>query len=196
MTRLTMRSDARANRERVLLAATAILAERGADAEMREIAERAGVAVGTLYSHFPGKHELIAAVLDEARAEFNAALAAAEAPGDPIEAVRVFLHGSLAIMERYGALMAALQDGRLLVNHDLNAVRERRAAYQERVAALIQRGIDAGALRPDLDRYVAGALVRAMLTPWSYAELRRQRTPDEIVDGVLAILLDGARAPG
>ncbi|MDW8047571.1 MAG: helix-turn-helix domain-containing protein, partial [Chloroflexota bacterium] len=59
------RSDARLNRERLLAAAREVLAERGAAAEMREIAERAGVAVGTLYRHFPTREALVAAIIAE-----------------------------------------------------------------------------------------------------------------------------------
>jgi AcrR family transcriptional regulator len=55
-----MRADARRNRERILAAARDVFSEHGADAPMDEIARRACVGVGTLYRHFPTKHELAA----------------------------------------------------------------------------------------------------------------------------------------
>jgi AcrR family transcriptional regulator len=55
-----MRADARRNRERILAAAREVFSEHGTDAQMDEIARRAGVGVGTLYRHFPTKHELTA----------------------------------------------------------------------------------------------------------------------------------------
>lgn len=60
-----MRADAQRNRDRILTAARALVAETGADATMEDIARRAGVAVGTLYRHFPAKEDLVAAVVDD-----------------------------------------------------------------------------------------------------------------------------------
>jgi len=54
-----MRADARRNRERILDAARATFSEHGSEAQMDEIARRAGVGVGTLYRHFPTKDALI-----------------------------------------------------------------------------------------------------------------------------------------
>src|SRR5206468_4722900 len=48
-----LRADARQNHARLIAAATAAVAERGADAPLEDIARRAGVGIGTLYRHFP-----------------------------------------------------------------------------------------------------------------------------------------------
>lgn len=60
-----MRADARRNRDRILGAARTLVDETGVDATMEDIARRAGVAVGTLYRHFPAKEDLVAAVVDD-----------------------------------------------------------------------------------------------------------------------------------
>src|SRR5918998_1769602 len=69
MVRPAERADSRTNRARILATAVALFAERGIDAEMRDIAERAGLAVGTVYNHFPSKDALLVAVLQRAIAE-------------------------------------------------------------------------------------------------------------------------------
>jgi AcrR family transcriptional regulator len=75
------RADAVRNAERVLAAATEVLAEKGAEAGVPEIAARAGVGKGTVYRCFPTKEHLIAAVLTERlRWYTERALAAAEQP--------------------------------------------------------------------------------------------------------------------
>ena len=56
------RKDAQRNLERVLNAAQALFAERGAEVTMEEVARRAGVGVGTIYRRFPSKEQLFAAV--------------------------------------------------------------------------------------------------------------------------------------
>ena len=50
----------------MLAAARELFAEHGVNFTMDALAERAGVAVGTLYRHYPTKNDLVSAVLDEA----------------------------------------------------------------------------------------------------------------------------------
>ncbi len=60
-----LRADARRNREKVVVAAAAAFAESGLDAQVEDIARRAGVGVGTLYRHFPTKDALVGALAEE-----------------------------------------------------------------------------------------------------------------------------------
>ena len=60
-----LRADARRNREKIVAAAAAAFAESGLDAQVEDIARRAGVGVGTLYRHFPTKEALVVALADE-----------------------------------------------------------------------------------------------------------------------------------
>src|ERR1700745_3192384 len=57
-----LRADARQNHARLIAAATAAFAEKGADAPLEDVARRAGVGIGTLYRHFPTRLDLQAAV--------------------------------------------------------------------------------------------------------------------------------------
>jgi AcrR family transcriptional regulator len=75
------RADAVRNYERVLEAAAEVLAEKGAEAGVPEIAARAGVGKGTVYRCFPTKDHLVGAVVGERLRWFtDAARAAAERP--------------------------------------------------------------------------------------------------------------------
>ncbi len=60
-----LRADARRNHEKLVAAAAAAFAESGLDAQIEDIARRAGVGVGTLYRHFPTKDALIGALAEE-----------------------------------------------------------------------------------------------------------------------------------
>ncbi|WP_439656711.1 TetR/AcrR family transcriptional regulator [Lentzea sp. HUAS TT2] len=59
------RADAQRNRDRLVAAAGAVIAESGAGASLEEIARRAGVGSATLHRHFPRRAELLEAVLRE-----------------------------------------------------------------------------------------------------------------------------------
>lgn len=60
-----MRADALRNQARILEAAKAEITETGSDVSMDAIAKAAGVAVGTLYRHYPTKTDLVSAVLSD-----------------------------------------------------------------------------------------------------------------------------------
>jgi AcrR family transcriptional regulator len=56
------RSDAAANRERILAAATIAVRRDGERVPMATIADEAGVGIGTLYRHYPTRPALLAAL--------------------------------------------------------------------------------------------------------------------------------------
>lgn len=59
------RSDAARNRDRILVAAREVLADRAAEVSMAEVARRAGVGMATLYRNFQGRRELLEALYAE-----------------------------------------------------------------------------------------------------------------------------------
>jgi len=83
-----LRADAQRNIDSLLEAAKAVFATAGVDAPAKEIADLAGVGVGTLYRHFPQRSDLITAVFQravDACADAGPALAAANEPGVALE---------------------------------------------------------------------------------------------------------------
>ncbi|MFF0467352.1 TetR/AcrR family transcriptional regulator [Micromonospora zamorensis] len=64
-----MRADAQRNRARILDAAEAVFAEFGPRASTEEVAQRAGVAIGTVFRHFPTKDDLLAAIMKRVLAQ-------------------------------------------------------------------------------------------------------------------------------
>jgi AcrR family transcriptional regulator len=57
-----LRSDGLRNREALLAAARDTFAEHGLNASLQQVARAAGVAIGTLYRHFPTRDDLLVAV--------------------------------------------------------------------------------------------------------------------------------------
>src|SRR3569833_3904331 len=68
----SIRTDAQRNRERILRAAQEVVASHGPQASTEEVARRAGVAVGTVFRHFPTKADLLQALMKELLAQVTA----------------------------------------------------------------------------------------------------------------------------
>ena len=141
-----MRADARRNREKVLEAARAEFAEAGSEAQMPDIAKRAGVGVGTVYRHFPTKEALVEAL---ARDHFSRLADAAEAAvaqeGDPWT---IFLGLVETCGERCAAdkgLAAAVANSREVLADAADQETRLRAA----TTTLVERAQAAGQLRED-----------------------------------------------
>ena len=82
-----LRADAQRNIDALLEAAKAVFVASGVDAPVREIAEKAGVGIGTIYRHFPQRSDLIVGVFRrevDACADAAAVLAAEFEPGEAL----------------------------------------------------------------------------------------------------------------
>jgi AcrR family transcriptional regulator len=92
-----LRADAQRNLVRVLDAAREVFAEQGIDAPVTEIADRAGVGVGTIFRRFPTKDDLLVAVVEQRTQQLiEAADLALESP-DPGAALRGFMETATAM---------------------------------------------------------------------------------------------------
>ena len=82
-----MRADAQRKMSSLLQSAMEVFAKSGVDAPVREIAERAGVGLGTVYRHFPQRSDLIVAVFQtqvNACADAASVLASKYEPGEAL----------------------------------------------------------------------------------------------------------------
>jgi AcrR family transcriptional regulator len=106
-----LRADAQRNIDSLLDAAKTVFGTSGVDAPAKEIADLAGVGVGTLYRHFPQRSDLVKAVFRhevDACADAATALAAAHEPG---EALAKWLHRYTEFLATKPALAPALHSG-------------------------------------------------------------------------------------
>jgi AcrR family transcriptional regulator len=152
-------------RQRLLAAARELIDEGGYGAtSVLAIADRAGVAAGTLYRHFASKEELFVEVFrDVCDREDRAIAASVQQLGDRPPAVDVverivgtFAERALRNRHLAWALLAEPVDPR--VDAERLAYRARST---ERIAAVLARGIDAGETPAQNVRLTAAALVGA-----------------------------------
>jgi AcrR family transcriptional regulator len=105
------RADAQRNVGSLLAAAKKVFGTSGVDAPAKEIADLAGVGVGTLYRHFPRRSDLVKAVIQhdiDACADAAPALAAANEPGT---ALATWLHRYTELLGTKRGLATALHSG-------------------------------------------------------------------------------------
>jgi len=95
-----LRADAARNRDALLTAARHRFARDGFDVPVEEIAQQAGVAVGTVYRHFPTKDALVDAVIERAFTELADEAEAALSAADPGAAFFAFVRVAGAVMAR------------------------------------------------------------------------------------------------
>jgi AcrR family transcriptional regulator len=106
-----LRADAQRNIGSLLEAAKAVFGTSGVDAPAKEIADLAGVGVGTLYRHFPQRSDLVKAVLQheiDACADAASTLAVAHEPG---AALANWLHRYTEFLATKRGLATALHSG-------------------------------------------------------------------------------------
>ena len=106
-----MRADAQRKMASLLKAAAEVFKTSGVDAPVREIAERAGVGLGTVYRHFPQRSDLIKAVFQsqvDACAEAAPMLASKYEPG---EALARWMQVYVDFVATKRGLAAALHSG-------------------------------------------------------------------------------------
>jgi AcrR family transcriptional regulator len=153
----TLRSDAAANRERVLAAAAVAFRRDGERVPMATIADEAGVGIGTVYRHYPTRAALLAAlsrrswdlVLDHARA-------AANADGPAAGAIAAFLRQTIAARDD---LILPLHGGPVSLDAQTLALR---AEIRELLEQVLERGRRDGSIRVDAtatDIIITGAML-------------------------------------
>ncbi|MEE3504373.1 helix-turn-helix domain-containing protein [Acidiphilium acidophilum] len=178
-----VRADAQRNLLAVLQAAKEVFAASGVDAPVRDIAERAGVGVGTLYRHYPTRADLIAAVF---RQEMDACADEADALSaslPPFEALATWMRRFVDLAGTKQGLAKALHSGDPAFDA-LPARREERLMPAFR--HLFENAATSGAIRDDIgsDEFVRAA-----------ASLCVSVSDTEQAQRLVGLLVDGLRNP-
>jgi len=112
-----------ARRERILDAAMELATEGGYEAvQMREVAERADVALGTLYRYFPSKVHLLVSAMGRTFQSLQESVRVDDAGGSPEERVYRVVAAVTRYLARHRRLSGAMI--RALMTADAEAARE------------------------------------------------------------------------
>lgn len=149
------RADARANRLRIIEAARAIFSEQGLDVEMRDIADRSGLGVGTLYRNFASKEDLVSAIVAGLLSEAILLVEGAAALADARASVEEFLVCSWEIADRNGDIVTILR-------RKSDSAPAEAAALTALVTRIVVRAVEDRVLRADVPVVFIVALLMAL----------------------------------
>lgn len=174
-----LRADARRNRGAILAAAATAFAEHGPAATTQQVADLAGVAVGTVFRHFPTKEALLAAIMKESLQRLAG------------QAGQTDLFGFISTVVDEAASTRTVVD--VLAGQGIDvAVAGALRQLQDEIADLLDRAYEDGEVRPEIQLDE----VLALLTAAAQGALHAGWDPD-LRRRTLAVIFTGLRpAPG
>ena len=167
----------------ILEAAAALLAERGEQASMADVAAAAGMARATVYRYFPNREALFEAL----------GRVAVEEAGERLRAGRLEQVAVQEAFERAVRALVAVGDYFVVVSRE--SARPDATEFERRVAAplreLIERAQSLGEVRHDLP---ASWLMESLIgIVASGLQTRPSLGVEDTVAGITSLFLDGAR---
>ena len=179
-----MRSDARRNNDRLVVAAREVFAKYGGGASMEAIAKQAGVGVGTLYRHFPKRIDIVEAVYRTDVDELVRTAEDAVTDQEPWPGLVSWLKAFVRYAQGKRTFLNELHEA-FEKNPQLRVgSRERIDTALDTVLGRAQR---AGVVRTDIDGSDLMQLIGPMCTSATLTEGQGER--------LLAMILDGLRRP-
>lgn len=144
--RIPRRRDARERRDKLIAAAQREFAARGVDASLERIAREAGVAIGTLYRHFPTRLDLLMAAFEPRLQEFLDGADKALEMDDPWE-------GFVAYLENLFGVQAGDRGFNDFLSRRFTDSAETERIHDQmchQIEDVLTRAQEAGEVRPDI----------------------------------------------
>jgi AcrR family transcriptional regulator len=182
----SVRADAQRSIDTLLRTALAVFETSGVDAPVREIAQQAGVGIGTIYRHFPKRSDLVVAALCsevDACADAGVELATTLGAGEAL----------LGWIERYVEFVTKRRGLATALNSSDPALKALPTYFLQRLRPVVQRLLDAaiavGEIRKGIRPEELLCAVAALCAP-----LECPDPPD--ARRLVALFVDGLRYSG
>lgn len=183
----------------ILQAAAEVLVERGYDAmSMEEVANRVGISRAAIYLHFPGKDELVYALLEYGVKSSTERLDTLLAqPGSPREKVRAIIERTCdAMSQPLHQVFSTIMQSPTFMNNFVGKRADMRELWRptmQRFAALLDEGKRTGEFDPEMPTPLMVSLLSGLLTPWVYKSLVEQEgmTPSLVANSLSRYFLKG-----
>lgn len=183
----------------IIDAALTVIAKHGFHgATVASIAKEAGVADGTIYIYFKNKEEILVSVFRERLGQLiETSQTRLQAAHDAIEALRIICHTHYSELEAHLDLAYVTQIELRQSSFELRkAIGQAVKPYIKIIEEVLQRGIDEGSLRPDLDikltRLLIFGAMDQVVTSWLMSGQRYSLTDQ--VEGSVRFFVQGIQA--
>jgi AcrR family transcriptional regulator len=193
------RRDATENRERLLLVARQLFAEKGvSETSMNEIAHAAQVGPGTLYRHFAHKGELCEALLKNDMAAFWTrvdTMLEQMKEESPLSQLDWLIDATITLIDMHIPLLAIVMEGR-----KPSSVEMEETPFQYRIqkviAELLTKAIAQGEIR-ELNVTFTADIIETSFAPSLYVfqQKRRGLSREQISAEMRRLFVDGLRRP-
>ncbi|MEU5693393.1 helix-turn-helix domain-containing protein [Actinosynnema sp. NPDC020468] len=148
LARRPVRADGRRNYDAILEVARETFAAEGTGASVEEVARRAGVAIGTLYGHFPTREALVEASLRDGLTALLEAGAHAADTLPPLPALVDWLHRAVEYCGTYRGAVTLLTRS---VDDEQSYWHAGCAAMEQCAETLLRTAQAAGRVRADVE---------------------------------------------
>jgi AcrR family transcriptional regulator len=178
--------EARRNRQNLIAAATKAFSSGAKRVPLEEIAKQAGVGIATLYRHFPTREALVEAVYRDHVERLRIGAQELLEVHPPAQALRLWMDLFAGWAETKHGMIDTL---RVVISSGRLEFDQMRAELVAVVRILLDAGVAAGDLRPDVDAETVAATLAGILSvagePHQHDQAAR----------MLSLLADGLRPP-
>jgi AcrR family transcriptional regulator len=175
---ISLREKQRQEREELILqAAEEVFEEKGYyETSMDEIAARVGIAKGTIYTHFPGKEELVFAIfkrnIEQLFREIDAVVEAESLPTAKLEALLQRIDTGL--YRKQAKLLSTMYNGvdmKRIIAEKGGCIRDLWEGIATRVTKLLEEGKAIGEINPSIPTKAMVFSFFSLFSPKSYDHL-------------------------
>jgi TetR/AcrR family transcriptional regulator, cholesterol catabolism regulator len=187
-------------RQELMVVAGRVFAQKGVgNTTMRDIADEAGILSGSLYHHFRSKDTLLEGVLRRVLDDLTEHYEAVRDAGlDPQEAVEQLISVGLKFVVDEHDVTAIVQNDYTYL-HDVDGfgfVEDISARHRRIWRQVLERGVDAGVFRDDIDLDVAyRSMMGSIVSVVRWYRTNQQFDVDQLAAAHTALYLNGLRDP-
>jgi AcrR family transcriptional regulator len=187
------RTGAPAGHTALLQAAREEFAERGYDGtSIRQIAQRAGMSLSVLYHYYPGKVELLQAIVDEAMDAYFGACEAelAQAGDDPVRRLTALVTATIRFRAAYPSKGSLMQGEEHAFGEEFLSHYRKRAAQGTRMFSdVVEDGVASGVFRTTYPEDARRAVIAMCNAVGEWYDPRGALSVDEIAQRYVALAL-------